>query len=85
MRERTDDISNAALAPPRLGKGMLVKRIRSLQHFVTTKRLGAFGLFIVLATGVMAIGAAIFSTTDPWDVNRRAILLAPDASQLVRH
>lgn len=80
MRERMDDISSATLAPPRLGKGMLVKRLRGLQYFVTTKRLGAFGLFIVLATGVMAIGAAIFSTTDPWDVNRRAILLAPDAS-----
>ena len=80
MRERTDYISDEALAPPRLGQGMLVKRIKGLQHFVTTKRLGAFGLFIVLATAVMALGAPIFSTTDPWDVNRRAILLAPDAS-----
>ena len=80
MRERTDNISNAAMAPPRLGLGMLVKRIRGLQRFITTKRLGAFGLFIVLATAVMALGAPIFSTTDPWDVNRRAILLAPDAS-----
>ena len=80
MRERMDDIGNAALAPPRLGQGMLGKRIRALQRFITTKRLGAFGLFIVLATAVMALGAPIFSTTDPWDVNRRAILLAPDAS-----
>ncbi len=80
MRERIDNSSNVALAPPRLGLGMLKKQARSLQRFTTTKRLGAFGLFIVLATAVMAIGAPLFATTDPWDVNRRAILLAPDAS-----
>ena len=80
MREQMDDISNAALAPPRLSQSTLEKQIRALQRFITTKRLGSFGLFIVLATAIMAIGAPIFSTTDPWDVNRRAILLAPDAS-----
>ena len=80
MREQMDDISNAALAPPRLSQSTLEKQIRALQRFITTKRLGSFGLFIVLATAIMAIGAPIFSTTDPWDVNRRAILFAPDAS-----
>ena len=80
MREQMDDISNAALAPPRLSQSTLEKQIRALQRFITTKRLGSFGLFIVLATAIMAIGAPIFSTTDPWDVSRRAILLAPDAS-----
>ena len=80
MREQMDDISKSVLAPPRLSRSMLEKRIRALQRFITTKRLGAFGLFIVLATFIMAVGAPIFSTTDPWDVNRRAILLAPDAS-----
>ena len=80
MREQMDDISNAALAPPRLSQSTLEKQIRALQRFITTKRLGSFGLFIVLATAIMAIGAPIFATTDPWDVNRRAILLAPDAS-----
>ncbi len=80
MREQMDDISNAALAPPRLSQSTLEKQIRALQRFITTKRLGSFGLFIVLATAIMAIGAPIFATTDPWDVSRRAILLAPDAS-----
>ena len=80
MRDQMDDISNAALAPPRLSQSTLEKQIRALQRFITTKRLGSFGLFIVLATAIMAIGAPIFATTDPWDVSRRAILLAPDAS-----
>ncbi len=73
--------TEALTVAPRLGVGVVIKRLRSLGRFMRTKPLGAIGLVILFVVAFIATTADLVAPYDPLQLSRN-VLVGPSGENV---
>src|SRR3990172_2558245 len=78
-----DQATTATAASSLQGHRRRPHLLLGLFSFIRRKPLGAIGGFLILATVIMAVGADVIATSDPYAIRQGVVLKAPGVEGLL--